>query len=115
MTRKTRKIGGSALKLSPNVIQSLVNKMKRYKNTSKKTINRKLGYMKIYNNFYKGKFNTKKKSSTSSDYNENVEVVNTTTNEWKLKPGVNEEENIPQVLLPERKKKATFIRISSKP
>lgn len=77
------------------------------------------GDIKIKQKWFKGYHNQKvrnlsMKNSNSDDYDENVEVVNTSGSEWKPVYGNDKDTQIPNVLLPERKRKKTqFIRISS--
>lgn len=112
-TKKKKKTGGSIVKLSPNFVQSLLQKMKLPKsNISNTNITRKLGYMKRnYNE--KIKNITKKNNESSSEYSE-AEIVNTSGPNWNIEVGnFRRREKIPKELQPTRKTKgATFIRIA---
>ena len=110
-TRKLRK-GGSALRISPELLKKVVNTYKRHKNMSQGDIRIKQRWFKGYHN--QKVRNLSMKNSNSDDYDENVEVINTSGPEWEPVYGNVKDTRIPNVILPERKKKKTqFIRISS--
>ena len=110
-TRKSKK-GGSALRISPELLKKVVNTYKRHKNMPEENI-------RIKQKWFKGYYNQKvrnisMKNSNSDDYDENVEVIDTTGPEWEPVYGDVKNTKIPNVILPERKRKKTqFIRISS--
>jgi len=121
MKIKNKKNGGSLFKISPNFVQSLVNKMKKKRDDNK--INREImsrnnvikrqALMKLNHNL-KIRNLTKKNNSSSSEYSENAKIINTSGEEWNIQIGNNTKEKVPNVLLPERtRKKTVFIRISS--
>jgi len=110
---KTKKRGGSLFKISPNKLQNIFDKLSRHKPLSNRNISKRTRNFKIYHNI-KTKHLTKKNNS-SSEYSSNAKTINISGKEWNIQPGNNNtNEIIPNILLPERKrKKSIFIRISS--
>ncbi len=106
------KKGGSTLKLSPQFIQSIVNRLqhKTKKNISSNSISRRVKLMK--GNYNKKIRNITKKHNSNS-YS-NAEIINTSGPEWNIKVGNNRKEKVPPILLPKKRAKgAVFIRITS--